>query len=190
MLIVYCHGLASRGLSPRSKMLVDAFGEDNVVAPDLPVSPTEVIDILEHEIHTRSFSQLLFIGTSLGGFWANYFAQKYKVPCVLINPVIYPNKTMERRIGGNIRQFAETTGSQTMLTEVLSQFSEHESWMRTNLNPSLIHLFLSEDDKILDVNDTLSDLQDVASCMISPTGGHRFEDNFEEVVEKVRALMS
>ncbi len=190
MLIIYCHGLASRGHSPRSEMLINRFGEQNVVAPDLPVAPIEVIDMIESIIHSRAFSQLLFVGTSLGGFWANYFAQKYKVPCVLINPVIYPNKTMERRIGVNIRQFAETTNSSAVLTDVLHQFSDLEAWVSTNIDPTLVNLFLATDDKILDCNDTLVDLSTPNSCVIKNSGGHRFEDNFDEVVAKVGELLN
>ena len=42
--------------------------------------------------------ELIIAGTSLGGFWANYFAQKYQLKCLLVNPAINPSVTLQKAV--------------------------------------------------------------------------------------------
>jgi hypothetical protein len=42
------------------------------------------------------------VGTSLGGFWANYFSEKYNISCVLINPSLRPMITLQKYLGENV----------------------------------------------------------------------------------------
>lgn len=39
-------------------------------------------------------NNVIFIGTSLGGYWAYYMANLFSVPFISINPAIEPSKTL------------------------------------------------------------------------------------------------
>jgi predicted esterase YcpF (UPF0227 family) len=60
--------------------------------------------------HSR---KLLFIGSSLGGFWAQRLAPEFGARIVLINPSMRPDETLARHIG---RYRNAATGGETVLT--------------------------------------------------------------------------
>src|SRR5690242_19007014 len=41
---------------------------------------------------------LTLAGTSLGGFWANYFSQLHSLKCVIVNPVLLPSITLQKAV--------------------------------------------------------------------------------------------
>jgi hypothetical protein len=46
MNIIYLHGLSSSGQSNTAKKLRELLPDDNVVTPDIPVSPIEALQLL------------------------------------------------------------------------------------------------------------------------------------------------
>ena len=70
-IVLYCHGFASSGKGPKSIALIEALGEDNVAAPDLPVTPAAVEELLDGIVAgaiQKSGKNVVLVGTSLGGF--------------------------------------------------------------------------------------------------------------------------
>ena len=75
-MIVYLHGFASSGVSDKVTALKERFGDDKVIAPDLPFDPDEVVslvyDVVRNFMKNRKPDEkLVFVGTSLGAFYAN-----------------------------------------------------------------------------------------------------------------------
>ena len=97
--IIYIHGFASCGSGNKVAILRKHFGEDLVLAPDLPVSPNHAINLLTAMIEQQPIA--LLIGSSLGGFYAEYLSRLHDVPCVLINPATRPFDTLSRCVGIN-----------------------------------------------------------------------------------------
>jgi len=95
--LLYIHGFASCGKGQKSTALADWFGERNVIAPDLPPSPKEAISLLSSLIEKENVT--LLVGSSLGGYYAGYLAEKYAIRTVLINPSIQPYETLKPYIG-------------------------------------------------------------------------------------------
>lgn len=48
-----------------------------------------------------SNSKIILIGSSLGGYFALYFSQKYALPSVVFNPVTFPEKQLAPFLGKN-----------------------------------------------------------------------------------------
>ena len=71
-MILYFHGFASAGGGPKYQMLKDRFGNrTEVYSPDLPVNPIEVTNVVrEHMQKHLSDITTIFVGSSLGGFYA------------------------------------------------------------------------------------------------------------------------
>jgi predicted esterase YcpF (UPF0227 family) len=97
--IVYLHGFASDGLSAKAQLIKKYFSDwYNVISPTLSEKPQEAIKQIRKIISNKG--QFIFIGTSLGGFYANYFNKLADIPCLLINPLVEPDN-MVRHIGVN-----------------------------------------------------------------------------------------
>lgn len=88
--IVYCHGYASSPNTDKVKELRKNFSE--VLAFPIDPDPDVSIPFLEEEIdyhlldNINSEKGLVFVGTSLGAWYAGRLACLYGCPAVLINP--------------------------------------------------------------------------------------------------------
>lgn len=186
--IIYLHGFASVGKGPKYDALCAALPEHEVLAPDLPIDPDEVIKKVKDLVRNVTQYPLLFVGTSLGGFWANYFAHVFDTPCVLVNPSMNPSIGMKCRIGKRFENYI--TGEPIYISEeILNRFAELEEEEKILRNGYLINLFVAEDDDVLPYKETLKLVPYHASCIVTSDGGHRFEKNWPLVLIKVKNLL-
>ena len=187
-LVIYLHGFASKGESPKSIALAENLVNHTVVAPDLPIDPVEVERIVNDIVESHHERPVVFVGTSLGGFWANYFAQRYDAPCVIANPSPQPAATMASRLGKELPVYG--TNRTIRVTESdIAEFLRAESYLVNNTNGALINLFVAKDDEQLDYNEMLQAFPFTAATVATETGGHRFERNWYMVVKRVRELV-
>jgi predicted esterase YcpF (UPF0227 family) len=108
-LIVYLHGFKSSPQSSKAVLtkqavlkLQEGGQELQWFCPQLPPSPKIAIAGVREYIDQTNFDQLSFMGSSLGGYYATYLAEKYssKSPQVtLLNPAIEPARDLEKYIG-------------------------------------------------------------------------------------------
>ena len=88
--IIYLHGFNSSSFSKKSQVL-DSYLKENKYfsfeSPDLSISPKEAIAKIEKKISKKSSGTVL-IGSSLGGLYATFLANKYQLKSVTINPVV------------------------------------------------------------------------------------------------------
>jgi hypothetical protein len=89
-MLIYIHGYGSNGLSNKARHYQRLFGRDQVFAPSLPTESRLAIDTLQQVIELNTERKIGLIGSSLGGYWAVYLAERYGLPAVLINPAIPP----------------------------------------------------------------------------------------------------
>lgn len=187
-MIIFFHGFASVGVSPKSDALRAAFGDDQVISPDLPTDPVAVIELITKLVHTAPKDKLIFVGTSLGGFYANYCAQLFDVPCVIVNPSTRPSVTMNARLGINHNM---ATGAEFEITrEDVAMFAYMEKFINGNSNGALVNLFLAEDDTVLDYRIAEHDIPFTKQTFKFPDGGHRFESNWGSVINCVKDVMA
>lgn len=184
-MIIFFHGFASIGKGVKSDMLKRAFGEEKVIAPDLPADPKEVLALVSNIMNaTAKEDKIVFVGTSLGGFYANFFAQLYDCPCVIVNPSTRPTKTMAARIGANINL---ATGATFDVTKAhIDAFGDMEAYIKQFSNGALVSMFLAADDSVLDHTLALEDIPFRRVTILTPDGGHRYELHWDKVVEEVR----
>ena len=95
--LLYIHGFASCGRGQKSAVLADFFGNKAVLAPDLPSSPVEAVRLLSSLLDKEDIG--LLVGSSLGGYYAGYLAEKYAMKAVLVNPSIQPYETLSSYVG-------------------------------------------------------------------------------------------
>lgn len=187
--VIYMHGFGSTGNSPKSQALRAALPNSTVHSPDLPVDPAAVIDIVTKIVREATSFPIIFVGTSLGGFWANYFAHKFDAPGVLVNPSSCPVDTMSARVGVDITNYA--TGEPIIITaDYVTQYKRLQEEAAYLHNGALVHMFLAMDDSLLDYRTALVNIPYTASLQVTEDGGHRYDVNWSKVVTKVKNLIT
>lgn len=100
--ILYLHGFTSGPQSRKVQALAARLTQrglaDRLDAPQLPASPAAAIAHADMLI-ARDGPYLTLIGSSLGGFYATYLAEKHGLRAVLINPAVIAAIELERYLG-------------------------------------------------------------------------------------------
>jgi predicted esterase YcpF (UPF0227 family) len=105
-LLVYLHGFRSSPNSTKAVMTGEAVRAlstpDNTYewyCPQLLASPQESIDMVVKYINQSKADRIVIIGSSLGGFYANYLAEKYQCKGIALNPAVYAARELEPHVG-------------------------------------------------------------------------------------------
>ena len=106
-MIVYLHGFNSSPASHKAQVLqrhLEGRGLANRFScPALPDTPAEAIQVIKQAIAGQSPGGVTFVGSSLGGYYATWLAEKLGCRAVLVNPAIYA----AHRAGGLSRHAEE-----------------------------------------------------------------------------------
>jgi hypothetical protein len=190
-MIIYLHGFASSGASDKVTQLRKRFGDDKIIAPDLPFDPDEVFklvyDIVFDFMKSREPTEkLIFVGTSLGAFYANYFGHLYDSCVVLVNPSVTPSETLKEKLGPNTNYH---TGEEFLVSlahlDKLDRMREH---VKAMYSPSLVSLFVAKDDEVIPYESMLEGFP-YATVTVMEDGGHKFADHWNLVVDRVESLL-
>ena len=168
-MIIYIHGFGSHGLGSKANAFRNYFKSkgEAFMAPSLSYIPDLAIQTLEELI--ESYDDVKLIGSSLGGYYTLYLAQKYGLKAVLINPSIYPYITLEKVLG-----------------EAPSFYDEsHFQWLQSHLDmlkkyeidlvvQADIMLLLQKGDETLDYKEAEAKLTN-AKQIVEEGGSHSFD---------------
>jgi predicted esterase YcpF (UPF0227 family) len=101
--IVYLHGFRSSPASRKAIMLRDrmaALGRGHEFrCPALPASPRAAADSALAAAHGVPAGELALIGSSLGGFYATWLAERTGCRAALLNPAIHPARDLQAHVG-------------------------------------------------------------------------------------------
>lgn len=166
MKIIYIHGFKSCGHGQKSSALKKYF--KNVLAPDLPFSPHKAIKFLEKLITPDT----VLIGSSLGGYYAIYLAEKYSLKAVLINPSLKPYKTLKPYTGTQYR-FCDNKKFKWK-KRYLKELKKY----KTDPEKAEYLVLLQSGDEILNYKKTLKNFKKRpnAKVIVEYGGNHRFEN--------------
>ncbi len=102
-MLIYLHGFNSAPQSIKVNQLrshlATTHRENELVCPNLPWNFVEAIQTIEANLLNLKSKKICLIGSSLGGFYATYFAEKENLPAVLVNPAITPHKSLVKYLG-------------------------------------------------------------------------------------------
>ncbi len=182
MTILYIHGFASSGLGSKAKIFREYFENlgINFIAPTLSYIPDLAILTLEDII--KNCNDVKLIGSSLGGFYSIYLADKYNLKATLINPAINPDITLQKAIPRALNYYD------------LSYFDWNENYLKmlkkykiTPKNQDKYLLMLQKGDETLDYKESLNLLPN-AKIIIEDGGNHSFE-GIERHLEKIKDFL-
>ncbi len=188
MKILYIHGFSSTGNATKANILREYFGKSMVIAPTLPINPIETLSLLNEIIEDEN-KTIFLVGSSLGGFYANYLRKSMNLPCLLLNPSIKPHLTLKKRIGLG-EHFRQGTG------EIFVFRQEHIEIFKDLFNElqlirgdsKLLNVLLCKNDDLLDHSQTLEYLKTVNMLKVLETGGHTMT-NFESQMPFVKKII-
>jgi hypothetical protein len=198
-MIVYLHGFNSGGNANKARWLREHLRPLMLLSPTYEPhharqSARELRKYVARLVRENPQDRkLMFIGSSLGGFWAQYLAsQKWgrdqgpgpvSVKLVLINPSIRPDITLARHTG---RYPNEATGGETVLTaDDVAALRDYRVEPCHPTVPTL--LLLDEADEILDYREAVAAYQGCGKTIVYPGGSHRF-DHLPEALPEILAL--
>lgn len=171
-MLLFIHGFGSSGHGSKAEQLRQACQEQGIafIAPSLPTIPKLAIDTLEELIPVLLKHQPVGLaGSSLGGYYATWLAQRFNLPYVLINPAVEPYVALHRAIGRAVQFHDQTAYEWT---------AEHTESLRNYrvVQPDVSRclLMLQTGDELLDYHQALAAYQG-AELILEEGGNHGFE---------------
>jgi len=102
-MILYLHGFRSSPLSMKARVMADRLQQagrsTEYVCPQLPASPKRAIELAQQLCAGVNPAELTIIGSSLGGYYANWLAEKIGCRAVLLNPATKPPRDLASYVG-------------------------------------------------------------------------------------------
>jgi len=168
-MIIYIHGFGSHGLGSKARYFRSYFKSkgEAFIAPSLSYVPDLAIQTLEELI--ESYDDVKLIGSSLGGFYTLYLAQKYGLKAVLINPSIYPYITL-KKVLGEAPDFYDESHFEWRQSH-LEMLKKYETDLVIQED---VMLLLQKGDETLDYKEALAKLP-TAKQIVEEGGSHSFD---------------
>jgi predicted esterase YcpF (UPF0227 family) len=178
-MILYIHGFGGSGEGSKARAFREYFKVKNedFIAPSLSYIPELALKTLEELIALQK-GKVTLIGSSLGGFYAIYLAQKYNLKAVLINPSIYPYITLSKCLGSapsfyDASHFEWMESHIAMLKNYRTRLTKQSNFM----------LLLQKGDEVLNYKEA-ADKFSKANLIVEEGGDHSFvgiERHFQRV---------
>ena len=194
-LILYLHGFTSGPQSRKVQVLAARMAErgcgDRLVCPQLLASPAAAIALVESILQKVDVTEgnpcgtgktaITLIGSSLGGYYATYLAEKFNLKAVLVNPAVVAAIELERYLGPQSWLY---TGEAFEFTR--QHIDELRALEVTQLSdPARYWLLAEEGDETLDYRQAVARYAG-AKHTVLPGGDHsftRWDDFLDDILQ-------
>lgn len=171
MAIVYIHGFNSSALSFKARVLGErmaALGRGaEFHCPELDHRPAVAIAQLETLIGKEQ-GRAALVGSSLGGYYATYLAEKHDLRAALINPAVRPYELLAAYVGPQRNLY---NGMQYEFTA--QHLAELRALELERVTPERYLLLLATGDEVLDYRMAVSRYRRCEQVLV-PGGDHGF----------------
>jgi len=107
--LLYIHGFLSSPLSYKAQQtrtwLAAKHPEIDYYCPQLSPYPQQTQLLLEGLVESLPAQPVYLMGSSLGGFWATWLAEKYNLRALLVNPAVRPQEFMPNYLGMDLKSY-------------------------------------------------------------------------------------
>jgi hypothetical protein len=184
-LILYLHGFTSGPQSNKARLLGARAAERGVAfaCPQLPHSPQEAVALADGIVAAKvgAGETVALVGSSLGGYYATWLAEKHHLRAVLVNPAVVAHIALEKFVGPQQNLY---TGERFDFT------AEHIAELRALEVPRLSHpenfwLLVESGDEVLDYRQAVARYQGARQTVLAG-GDHsftRWADVLDQVIE-------
>ena len=184
--ILYFHGFKSSSDSTKAKDLHKFISRRTkntiLITPNIHDNfhdaHNQIINLIE-----SNQPNIFFMGSSLGGYYASFFSQKFNKKAVLINPAIPPLKDFEMHLGKNKNY---SNGNKFIITKNDIDYIRSLSYKKI-LKPKNLMILLESGDEILNYSDTSSYFS--GSHIDILYGGDHSYSSFKEKFNKIQDFL-
>ncbi|OMW44201.1 YqiA/YcfP family alpha/beta fold hydrolase [Burkholderia pseudomallei] len=183
-MILYLHGFRSSPQSFKARALaarLDELGRaDEWRCPVLSVAPLAAIAAAEAEVAGVPAQRVTVIGSSLGGYYATWLAEKHGWRAVLLNPATQPQRDLRRHLG----EQPLWHGGGTIVVEPHHLDELNALHVAAISRPERYYLFAATGDEVLDYREMLARYPGARTRVIegSDHGISEFADYIEDVL--------
>ncbi len=208
---IYLHGFLSSGNSLKGQWFAEQVRQKNLslkaggkalagfqdwLTPTYPLASPQAsllaIEELIRPLLNSPKTPLLFVGSSMGGFYAQYLGQKYRTPYVMINPALNPVPLFEAHMG----MHQSTVTGETFCID-LAYIQALKGLMFDSVNKPLdttipALLLIDEGDELIDIPFALAQYQQPNSeftVQVYAGGDHAFQ-HLEEAWCEIKSFSS
>ncbi|MCG1017507.1 MULTISPECIES: YqiA/YcfP family alpha/beta fold hydrolase [Burkholderiaceae] len=192
-MILYLHGFRSSPRSFKARLLAERLARlgraGDWLCPQLPVSPRETITLAERLVQQTQQARaadrdapVTLIGSSLGGFFATYLAEKHGWPAMLLNPAVVPQRDLSAYLGE--QPLWHGGGSIVVEPHHLDELGALQVAAITR--PERYHLIAATGDEVLDYREMLAHYAGVRTTLIN--GGDHAISDFATYLDDVLAF--
>ena len=170
---IIIHGFGSAGKGRKAMLFREYYKSKNkpCLSPSLSYVPELAIDTLEQLI--ESYDEVTLVGSSLGGYYAIYLAERYGLKAVLINPAVDSSRTLKKRIL-EMNGMATNYYDNTKFTWNEAHVEMLQNYRVDEVKKGKYLLFLQTGDDVLDYKEAVAKLPH-AQTIIEEGGTHPFE---------------
>ncbi|MGQ9427132.1 YqiA/YcfP family alpha/beta fold hydrolase [Gilvimarinus sp. F26214L] len=177
-LLLYIHGFLSSPLSHKAQQVESWLQENrpkvNYACPFLSAYPAEAIEQLEDIVKNAASEPVYLMGSSLGGYYATWLAEKYGLPAVLINPAVAPYELISAYLDQDLKNY-HTDDHYRLGPEHIEQLRELET--EELQYPARYWLMVQTGDETLDYRRAVERYKGCRQ-LVEQGGDHSFQ-NFE-----------
>lgn len=187
--ILYLHGFRS---SPRSykarvvhKRMADAGRAHELICPQLPASPQAAMELvltLAERYANKGPDQIAIIGSSLGGFYATWLAERFGCRAALVNPAVDPLKDLGKHVGTTTAWHSDEP------FEFKRDYIDELAALKVDkiTRPERYFLLAATGDEVLDYRDMVTHYAGARQHVIQ--GSDHAISEFEQYVDEVLAF--
>jgi predicted esterase YcpF (UPF0227 family) len=185
-MILYLHGFRSSPRSFKARVVQErmaALGRAHeLLCPQLPASPRQAMALALLLVERHAGDQLAVIGSSLGGFYATWLAERLGCRAVLLNPAVNPLQDLEKHIG------VTTAWHSDEPFEFRPEYIDELAELRVDqiTRPERYSLIAATGDEVLDYRDMLAHYAGARQHVID--GGEHAIADFPRYVDEVLAF--
>ena len=174
---LYLHGFNSSGASAKGRYFTQSLAPFAVHTPTYPPDPEAAMQQLQQTLEALlvtavSDESIILIGSSLGGFYAQYLAHRYNLPVVLINPALQPALTLRPYLGWQTNYYNNARyyfGEAELATLLHYEVPDPCA----GAIPTLV--LLDAGDEIIDYRFAQHRYADCGHVIVYPDGNHQFQ---------------
>lgn len=185
--IIYLHGFNSASLDLQGELLTNKekllvmqeFCQQKDILFDTPnVDYRDFQDIVEEMLmqwnqYLDQGYDVIFMGSSMGGFTSEYLAMKTECPAIMINPAISPGALLPAFIG--VTENFETGQPYDWHQQHCDQYLSYEEELANTSRSLKRTVLLDLGDELLDARVTVEKYRDIADVLTFEGGSHGFE---------------
>lgn len=101
--LLYLHGFRSSPASTKARMTAAAVAQRHPgvtwLCPALPASPGQAMEEVLRATADWPLATTAVVGSSLGGFYATWLAERWGCKAVLLNPAVHPARDLAAHLG-------------------------------------------------------------------------------------------